>query len=400
MALATTFLLSNFWTVPNAVAVDPDPQVVVQRELDVRASRVQPRERIIGFMRQVHQAREPSDLRQAAVEYGLDPESIVSLLTSSGHDNQNPDPISVLRTAADNLLRDKYYPEALAEARTEKLKPEDRRDEPERPILPYAGPFNAQAGQPTSSNGSSQSSAGKGSGEASAGAPTLTALAGGNPLELLRSKEANVIQPESARELEGANGFGDVEVNDKRPNISIPNRSSAETSASPIVKKLQMLLGKSEVPGSLQAPKGPSFDSLSPEAPAEKPIGIAKASANAAGGLGEPSVSPNDTRQDGRNDFSARAPDMAPGTDDEETVSTNSAANDSDAPITNRQILRLGPPDEKGRQWIFSYAAWKMIRKSCDLSNTLIREFCTGLSRRRPPPTIMVDPLVTAAKMP
>ncbi len=255
----------------------------------------------------------------------------------------------------------------------------------------YGGPF----GRSPQGGGSSQGGSGGGKTGGGSGAKSeplnfnLPDSGFGNALESLRGEETRIIQTPPANFPD--NGiFPEIDVG---KSVSLPKLASkstgpiAETSASPILKNLQMLSGNRSNPGLAIPPN--ALDGGFPSPGQSEGSPSLKATAPKSESLGEPSVSPDDTNTEPRFNFSAKAPDSAASADEDGTsfqatpALTLGASGAESKNNLNREVLPLGPADEKGRSWIFSYAPSKIIRNSCATeTQSLIRIFCIGVKRR------------------
>lgn len=276
-------------------------------------------------------------------------------------------------------LQIKYGPALWEEIKSDTAREIREKMADDNPPSSYGNPFGGSPNGGSSPSGSG----GKSSGSSNRAEPSSISTPGGNPLDILRGEEAKVIQPSSEITNTGLESFEGIKPSPVTQPTLARASTTPERSSSPILRNLQMLTGQSNVPGSIQNLPINTADTPTPQP--EKSVGIAKGNSNTNSGIGEPMISPEDSRQDSRFDFSAKAPDTASAVnaDNEPQPATSSSGGNPSEEILSRQVLPIGPADEKGRSWIFSYSPQKIVLKTCDsIANSLINHFCISVRRQ------------------
>lgn len=243
--------------------------------------------------------------------------------------------------------------------------------------------------QPPTTPNKGNSESGRDSDSSTASLPSL----GKNPLMTLPTEEAPISLPKTPNSSESIGTITPPRLSNMQ-NVVLPVTSPIEKSASPLLRKIQMLEGDSSIPPRITP--FVNFVSNSPFSGGGNNLPtIAPGAPKANGGLGEPTVSLQEPSDEPRFDFSAQSAPMAEA-GGEGAVSDEPAGEAPPPSITAQantvpmqQFLPPGPKGGSERNGIFSYRARDMILRSCGVSKTsVIREFCSSLWRRSPAATM------------
>ncbi|MBI1860190.1 MAG: hypothetical protein HYR96_04645 [Deltaproteobacteria bacterium] len=301
--------------------------------------------------------------------------------------------LEAMKSAATEL-QETLVPEMNKEVAELKDK-EKIKDDPNQPY--YGSPFGGLMagngggmGSPDGSGGGSTGGGGsKGGGSGSNAASSFSmGDRGGNALDLARPPEESPIN-QNMNQASSTNltPFDVAQVPGARPQLTADPTLPPMTSASSLLKGVQQRL---------------QGDKTIPEATAGAYRGVAgfpmagsgdEKGANLKGGpqkgesLGEPSVSEGGPLGDSRNNFSAKGPDFGVGAQGGDEGASdgggNASGKDELAPNLRGQVLSAALDDETGRSWVFARRAGKIINRSCEFTNSLIRDFCLQLLKKK-----------------